>query len=113
MNARMEDDWRTITSKFENSKCSVCGGIITQGAQVLWKKGSGIKHIEKCGEMLEEMPEEQPIKITDKEWRDFNKYNMETLQKITNCQCCGTSVANQPDNYYNDDRRVCRKCFRI
>jgi len=100
--------WIELTSKYAN-KCKVCNTEIEIGTKCLWKKGEGVKCLEGCvAELLEAEPPKKLI--SEKEWKDFQKYSWTQLQKITNCQCCGTPLSGD-ESWYSDDRRVCRKCF--
>ncbi len=48
----MNDDWISIESKYQNSKCITCGNIVEVGVRVLWKKDSGIRHDPDCEEIV-------------------------------------------------------------
>lgn len=109
--------WIQITSKYPN-KCKICEKDIDVDEKCLWKKGDGVKHIKPC-EKEEDIGFREdnsaliivdaPL-ITDKEWKDFNTYSYRELQKIKNCQKCGTSLPDG-DSYINCDRRTCFRCF--
>lgn len=43
--------WRRIPLKYPG-KCTVCGGAIPVGSQVMWLKGTGVRHQE-CAEARE------------------------------------------------------------
>ena len=84
------------------------GKEIPVNTKCLWKKGTGVKCLDDCKpELLEAEP---PKIITEKEWKDFQKYDWTTLHKITNCQCCGKTLSGN-QIHIDDDRRVCSKCF--
>jgi hypothetical protein len=106
------DSWITLTNKY-SAKCHNCQEDIDVGEKILWKKGTGVKHT-KCKKKeiyLETAMPEKKIKITDKEWEDFQKYSHDVLLKKNECQCCGKNLGKSNDTYINNDKRVCEKHF--
>ncbi len=104
-------DWFKMKTKFVG-KCKVCSKIFEVDDEVLWKKGEGVKCPTECKaeSVFENVPPNE-MSIEPKEWKDFNKYNLKTLSKIANCQCCGTKLDITMDSFINDDKRTCARCF--
>ncbi len=100
------DGWIPLENKYD-ARCKSCGENISVGVNVLWKKGTGIRH-EKC-----EPPKmEEPKKLIDKkEWKDYKQYPYKQLREIKNCQCCGVKLYG--DIFINDDRRTCEEHSNI
>jgi hypothetical protein len=105
-----QGSWIPIKAKF-NSKCIICDGEILEGDLVLWSKGTGVKHDvcptknESCDFLVIDQNFDKP-----KTWKDPNKYDYATLQKMTNCQACGKPL-DRNKSYIEDDRKVCVECF--
>ncbi len=104
-----DDGWVKLTNKFK-SKCCVCGEVVKQGTDVLWKRGSGIRHVENCYDVEEVTTTEDLIVIEEDEWKDFNKYSLEVLRKIDTCQRCGRRLDKTKHTFINVDRRTCERC---
>lgn len=105
-----EDGWRKLTNKFK-SKCCICGEKITDGTDVLWKKGTGIRHIENCHDVEQVTTTEDLVIIDQEEWDDFERYSMDVLRKMRNCQCCGKTLDATKDTFINAEKRTCERCF--
>lgn len=107
INPAGDDGWIKLKNKYE-AKCHNCHEDIPVGESILWKKGIGVKHTT-CEAVLEEVMPDKKIEISDKEWKDFEKYSYKELQSISTCQCCGISLTGK-DVWISDDRKICEKC---
>lgn len=107
-----EDGWRKLTNKFD-SKCCICGEKIGQGNDVLWKKGSGIRHLENCHDVEAVTTTEDLIIDEDdgiEEWIDNRRQELVKLRKMEKCQRCDKTLDKTKDTFINVDRRTCEGC---
>lgn len=115
INPAGNDGWITLKNKY-HTKCLNCQEEIDEGTKILWKKGTGVKHVTCEAKLADKMPEEKKITITEKEWQDFEKYSHDILLKKTECQCCGKYLGESDKVtswWINDDKRTCEKHFSV
>jgi hypothetical protein len=103
----------SIKSKFP-SKCLVCNSSISEGTQILWAKGTGVKHIV-CPTKSETEIFQPPVGAKH-DWKDDREYSFIEVRQVTSCQLCDADLKTGGGSYIMGFemgfRRFCNSCFK-